>query len=754
VGTLTKPRRLVATLAISSALLPMAVLWVMLLAGWMPSLHNDDNAIYFQPLILEGQRRLWSGDLPFWKHTTLLGSPFFTDGQPGILYPGYWLAYFLADHLADAPHLIIETIAILHAGLAALGLFLLGNALTRAPLVAFALAMPLALNGFWIACAANWIVLAVNQAWTPILAWLAWRMARSDISWKRWTCAGAVAWAIPGYTGYPQMGVMNALVMGIAALSAALVARDKSIGNVLPRLFRPVLAVVLGALLAAPLWLPMYDNASESIRMGGMLSHDDAIGLSLPPSRLLGFFLPAIQEPAGNKFLYEWCFASYIAAFSALIGLVCLVKNRKPPPPGPIPSPGALYAADSAIIDQSFRPPSHTPPTAIHGWWIFGVLLLGIGLPLTLGEHLPGASILFKLPILNQFRWPFKNLFLLHLAVAVLALGGLSTIWRARLTRRIFADPRDVFNRTNALLVLALIAGWVSAAILIPQVASEPIYRIDPAEPGPILASYSGHDRLFIAAVQDDARRLPPHQALAYALPDENGPASVTGYSPIIPLRWARFIGANMFGFIRPDARPLLNHMIEDGHLFDLLGVGLIVSSKRDAETARRLQDAGYQLIEEASHTLVWKNDDPLPRAWLANRIKTYPDTESPLQIVHNGGALLRDTAIVSAEAQLHASGGTITDYREEPDRLAVRCSTPGPSYLVLSHLWDRGWRAEVDGALAFTDRAMFTLIGIEIPTGGDHIVTLDYRPARFDLGIAMSVVALFVIIAMSWRRP
>jgi uncharacterized membrane protein YfhO len=87
---------------------------------------------------------------------------------------------------------------------------------------------------------------------------------------------------------------------------------------------------------------------------------------------------------------------------------------------------------------------------------------------------------------------------------------------------------------------------------------------------------------------------------------------------------------------------------------------------------------------------------------------------------------------------------------------IATRAAAPG--LLVVSEIYESGWRAYVDGAeveILPTDHA---LRGIPIPSG-EHMVEMHYDPRSLRLGLWISGVAtvamvvIFAIAGWSWRN-
>ena len=82
--------------------------------------------------------------------------------------------------------------------------------------------------------------------------------------------------------------------------------------------------------------------------------------------------------------------------------------------------------------------------------------------------------------------------------------------------------------------------------------------------------------------------------------------------------------------------------------------------------------------------------------------------------------------------------------------------TTSGPALLVISENWFPGWVAEVDGEPAEVRRANLTLQAVEIPSAGDHTVTLRFTAPTVRSALRLSIVASVItllLFALSYVR-
>lgn len=140
-------------------------------------------------------------------------------------------------------------------------------------------------------------------------------------------------------------------------------------------------------------------------------------------------------------------------------------------------------------------------------------------------------------------------------------------------------------------------------------------------------------------------------------------------------------------------------------------------------------------------------------------RLRTFPDDAALLEAWRNPAALrvdLREEALATAA---DARGLTLpTGGRPARATLAARTANrlevraEGPGLLVVAESWDRGWRAETDGAPARLLRVNEALLGTPLP-GGLHRVVMRYEPAGFRVGLGLFAVAAATALALLFVR-
>ena len=155
-----------------------------------------------------------------------------------------------------------------------------------------------------------------------------------------------------------------------------------------------------------------------------------------------------------------------------------------------------------------------------------------------------------------------------------------------------------------------------------------------------------------------------------------------------------------------------------------------------------------------------------LDKAWLAGTAMVLDDDAALATILSTGFDPAREVVLAkpsSLSPDPSVTGDVIWELND-PDERRLRVTTTGPALLVVSENWFPGWVAEVDGEPAEVLRANLTLQAVEIPSAGDHTVTLRFtaptvrRALRLSIAASAITILLFAVSFVSglpaWLTP
>ena len=148
-------------------------------------------------------------------------------------------------------------------------------------------------------------------------------------------------------------------------------------------------------------------------------------------------------------------------------------------------------------------------------------------------------------------------------------------------------------------------------------------------------------------------------------------------------------------------------------------------------------------------HVRILENPEALPRAWLVHEARAGGARRGPRPCWPTApsipaAAALLETAPPALSAPADPAAEAARRPSHEPDRLELRVTAQAPALLVLSEVWDPGWR---DGqwrarpGAAGRPRACG-----RCPSRRETTVVLSYDPPVLRLGMAITLVTVLAI--------
>ncbi|MCD6057114.1 MAG: hypothetical protein K0Q89_644, partial [Thermomicrobiales bacterium] len=235
----------------------------------------------------------------------------------------------------------------------------------------------------------------------------------------------------------------------------------------------------------------------------------------------------------------------------------------------------------------------------------------------------------------------------------------------------------------------------------------------------------------------------------------------IQGYNPLHLKRYDEFITA-------------LNGAPQDYHtafllpsglrssLLDLLDVRYIVQdatlpSYRDDI---RALNAETRVVFSTPRVIVHERNSAPPHAWIVHDVRPVTRGEA-LPLLTGGVVDPYQTALVEGVPPVTAAPDDSAAHLARvaaygPDMMSITTQTAAPGLLVVSEIFESGWRAYVDGEeveILPTDHA---LRGIPIPSG-EHTVEMRYDPLSLRLGLwisgiaSVAMIVIFAIAGWSW---
>ncbi len=649
---------------------------------------------------------LLRGEIPLWSPLLFGGYPFAANPLSGLHYPFGWLVL-----LFDLP-LGFNLVAALHLAAAGLGMFLFlrREDLSSWPALAAAMAFQ-AMPKLMAHYAAGHLTLFYAVCLTP---WLLWSEDRRSESRRQ-----VLRQILPGiFLGLIVLADIRwapyaALLWLAYALRGWLIQRrNAGASNFLRWLGGLGLAGLVGAILSAPLWLPLLEYIPLTTRAA--MTATERIGISLPPANLLGLFIPSMGSYA------EW--ELYAGALLWLLLIFTLAV-----------------------------------PTLRRQVW-FWLVVLAVSLVAAFGEAIPGYLALSSLPGFSLLRVPTRSLFLCGLAFAALTGFALEYL----LQNKVEQKPEPVFFMVPFAAFPLLIAGgmifylggyslpflWGGAAMLIGLFAILALERrwlpvgtglgllvllmiiemigtdassIALKKPAEVL----DQDTELLARIAPKAgeyyRIYSPSFSLSQAVAAQKGVELVEGIDPMQLKSYVAWFGqasgVPMEGYsvtLPPleNGEPLLDNagFTPDARLLGLLNTKYVL-----AAFPLRANDLVW--IDQVGEVQIYENMAYRERAWVEE---------------DNG-----EIGVAS-----------ILEYRTN----RVVLSATGAGTLVLSDVFYPGWQAQVDGKPVAIQLYHNLLRSVALGSG-EHQIVFTFRPVLVSIGWGCGLAGWLLILILALRQ-
>jgi hypothetical protein len=645
---------------------------------------------YYLPNAEYAGARLAEGELPLWNPRQGAGIPFLATLQVGALYPPNLLHALLPVQTAflvlAALHLLLS-FALAGALASALGAGALGSAVAG---LAYASSLQL-VGSIWsppTQYAAAWapgVLLAVDRV-----------IARAS---PRRAVALALVVAMSLLSGWPYtfaLAALGAALYGSACLLAGWVHARR-----LP--LRPLAALVLGTLaglmLAAPQTLPTGELVARSCRALGSLVEAQAVFVD-PPHDPSVFFSRLVRRGHND---------GVPGAASLVLALLALAL------PGPGRARvGALLGVGAFALVASF--PRQAP---VYGW-------------------------LRELPLLGDFRFPYRYRLLLTLALAIAAGVGTTHLQRAltRWPRAALAAGAAALAVCAVTATLPVFRGVLPFARGVPEV--RPLAR--ELEEAGVAVPAGGLDRVYWAGRADKLR----HPGDAYAVHD---------LEPLTLARTAQLL--TFFEIGRPPFYGLVSlpRKGDRAAILDLFSARTIVSEKSLGWLERRYRRAS----PPDSALAVFENPQALPRAYrVASALPEPQDLTRALRQLASPAFDARRLVLLDRppRALLARPGsprpppsGKVRVALYQPERVVLQTRGDQAAAVVLTDAYFPGWEATLDGAAVALLRANLNFRAVAVPAG-EHEIEMRYRPASLRWGAGLALVAAIACAAAALVRP
>jgi hypothetical protein len=727
-------------------LLPPALVAVVALVPFLRGLASGasfyfrDLSLYFLPVRRFALEGMAAGEVRFWNPYVHEGVPL---SLPAVGYPLDLLQLLRPDEAG------LSIVLALHVPLAALLFFALARALSLGRVAAAGGALVYALGGF-VLSSVNLYVHVQAAAWAPLVVLALARVLGGG--GRRAAAAAALVLAVALSTTGVEI-VAQAIVAGIAIGGRGRDGRSRWLA---------ALALGLGAAIAAPVLLLVAGQLTGSARGHGFPT-EVVLAHSVHPFTLVQTLVGGLYGNLSNLAGEWWGQSFFPRGFPYVLSLYL----------------GAGTLALAGVGGRSGHPLARRL-----------VALAGLGLVVSMGRWSGLAGLVDALPALRLFRFPVKAFFTVHLAVALLAAVGLSSLAGAddRRPWRRLAVAAGALGALLALLpLLPRLLPAATAAFARGFFPPELAAAARPATLAHVLedAAVGGAVALALAAVALLARRAalagPAAAWMAVLLVAADLLRTGAGLNPMVTP-----------AFFRPS--PPLEARLESLRRGRVFTCSLEESPAYLAGRAARGADHEAWSFALLLETLTPAFNVPLrvPTALSPDLTMLVPDdrvfspAEASCRDLDSILPRLREAAVQSVLAvdplvhpdlepdgvlapgrvaplavhvyrlrdprpRVEASGGArVAEAVFGANGVSLVVGADRPEEVLLRDGWAPGWSARVDGEPAVL-RASGRHRALRVPAGS-HRVEMAYAPPGLALALAASALALAAAAALARR--
>lgn len=708
---------------------------------------------------------LKAGRIAFWCHNLYNGFPLYSESQTGYWHPLKFILYpFLSTWYAFSCDMILSL------ALAGLGTYTWlrrhahpAGALTGALIVTF--------GGFtW----AHFVHTSMINALASV-PWIIWGLERS---WRNGRLGGssvaAFALACQVFAGHLQDAVFSVQLIALLTAYQVIVHRDFKTRRWV--IICGSMAILAGVLIAAVQWIPSYELLKRTPRTEGLSWLDQTFG-SWHPQLLPTLF---VREAYGTRSRdTDWMdgfypyheMNAYVGATAMLLALLGARQWRRPWV-GMwvfIGFVSAVFMLGRFTIVMDFW--HHIPilgssriPVRYHLWATMATAALasqGISSLLTSEEKVRSLKQVWIISLtallgITLFAWTMitwwtdasrwkttyhteRNQWLsIELAVSAIRSASLFLISLALI--RAMKRSRTIHMKNALAMVLAIVVGvdliashWQDMPTIAPTFWTKPpaaagFIKNDPKASRVMgIPKYSAGEPGYASKPVDF---FAPRDALGWSLPLAYGLESNIGETPFRPARLIRLTDLAGGGPWR----------------FSIEGVTHLVSGQKIPINITPIV---------ADSAFVYRLPEPEPRFHWAPSVKIVPNDQSaelPLKDLGEKNTtsvlVVESSTIPDSELITNRPFFTqgITSTAFENDSIKLELATQEASWLRIGVSFDPGWRATLDGNPIEIHPAQLAFMAVRIPEG-QHKLMLNYRPAYFRLGLAVTFTGLMLVI-------
>ena len=362
---------------------------------------QDDNRDYYLPYFIHNYESLLNGELASYNFHQFLGVPSLAVGQTGVLYPFTYLAVFLSNLFLGHYFAAIDIQVILHLLIGALGCYKLMEFFDIERNVAFFAGLTWPLSSYIIYASNSWVVVSAVAAYFPWMLFFSFRLYK-DTTLKA-TMYSVIVRLFLFYAGHIQYFIYSVifefvtLIIYVVSCSG----QGEKKASIIKFIKIYMKGYIYVFILSMPLLLPMWHHTNISAGRSGRLQFAVFVSQGFPVDQLLkGLLYPFLQVNENTYASFRNMLNLSHVGYVTIVLLVIGISDR-------------YITRTNNIKINSVKLSVFVGPAILAFFWTTNWMF---------------NYIIYIIPILNRFRWPFKLAFYLDFYLIVIATLILSYI--------------------------------------------------------------------------------------------------------------------------------------------------------------------------------------------------------------------------------------------------------------------------------------------------------------------------------------
>jgi hypothetical protein len=180
--------------------------------------------------------------------------------------------------------------------------------------------------------------------------------------------------------------------------------------------------------------------------------------------------------------------------------------------------------------------------------------------------------------------------------------------------------------------------------------------------------------------------------------------------------------------------------------------------------SAKPLHELDLKLVDAAENAFLYRRNGTLPRLYAAPAVQIVSSDQEALELISAPSFRPREKSVVTAPNENNRLRGALKEEAEgdfhfrgeithyENNYLRTQIAVNQPALVTLADLYHPGWSARVDGVSVPVLKANYAFRGVMV-AAGEHTIEMNFIPADFRLGLAISVVTALVLAAVTLLR-